>query len=494
MVRDPQDTPSDDSADVPYMSLLNLPLSSDLDRIGEQMHALARAQRSLQGLLEAVLGISSALELPTVLRRIVRTAMDLVGARYGAMGVLDDEGELLAEFIPLGLSTQELANLSGVELPRGRGLLGHLIHHPEPLRVENIADHAESAGFPPGHPPMRSLLGVAISVRGRVYGNLYLSDRQDGKPFDRHDEGVILALAGTAGVAIENARLYHQVRNSAEQFQRLLLPQLLDLQPFKSCTIYRPANAPGHLGGDWYDAVKLPDGSCVAIIGDVVGHDMRAAAAMSQTRSMLRALSFDAESPPSSSLAQLDRIMHMTGGHLVTTACVARIEPADHGWVLRWSSAGHPPPLVLLPDGDVRYLEAEPGLPLGVDATLPRPDHTFPLPANSTVILYTDGLVERHDQPLDRGLDSLAATAHRHAQAPVDQLCKALADHHPSDGHDDMAVLILRTPTTTGEAPPSDQAQRREPDQETGYGGRPRETDPLYTSGQRAHPTRPWPP
>ncbi|MFD4863374.1 PP2C family protein-serine/threonine phosphatase [Streptomyces atratus] len=450
------------------MSLLNLPLSSDLDRIGEQMHALARAQRSFQGLLEAVLGISSELELPTVLRRIVHTAMDLVGARYGAMGVLDDRGELLAEFIPLGLISQELADLSGVELPRGRGLLGHLIHHPRPLRVENIADHPQSAGFPPGHPPMRSLLGVAISVRGRVYGNLYLSDRKDGKPFDRHDEQVILALAGTAGVAIEKARLYHQVRNSAEQFQRLLLPKLPDLQPFEACAIYRPASTPGHLGGDWYDAVKLSDDSCIAVIGDVVGHDMNAAAAMSQTRSMLRALTFDGHTPPSAALAQLDRIMHMTEGQLVTTVCVARIEPADRGWTLSWSSAGHPPPLVLLPDGTVRYLNAEPGLPLGVDLTLPRPEHSFALPADSTVILYTDGLVERRDEPLDQGLDSLAATVYRHAREPVAQLCRVLADHHPSDGHDDMAAVILRTPPTSGPSPSSEGARRREADQETG--------------------------
>ncbi|MFC7466731.1 hypothetical protein ACFQVA_02355 [Actinomadura keratinilytica] len=132
------------------MSLLNLPLSSDLDRIGEQMHALAQAQLRLQGLLEAVLSITGELELPAVLRRIVRTAMDLSGARYGALGVLDEEGEFLAEFIPLGLGSQELANLSGVELPRGRGLLGHLIHHPdEPLRVAEMAAHPEYVGFPP---------------------------------------------------------------------------------------------------------------------------------------------------------------------------------------------------------------------------------------------------------------------------------------------------------------------------------------------------------
>ncbi|MFD4985137.1 PP2C family protein-serine/threonine phosphatase [Streptomyces sp. NPDC058374] len=428
------------------MSLLNLPLSSDLDRIGEQMHALAQAQLRLQGLLEAVLSITGALELPSVLRRIVRTAMDLSGARYGALGVLDEEGEFLAEFVPLGLSSQEMANLSGVELPRGRGLLGHLIHHPEPLRVAHMADHPEFVGFPPGHPPMRSLLGVAISVRDRVYGNLYLCDRADGKPFDNHDEGVILALAGTAGVAIENARLYQQARTSAEQFQRLLLPRLLDVSPFEARTIYRPAASPGHLGGDWYDAVKLPDGSCAAVIGDVVGHDLNAAAAMSQIRGMLRALSFGESTAPGSALSQLDRIMHMTAERLFTTACVARFEPSGEEWRLRWSSAGHPPPLLVLPDGTTRYLDAEPGLPLGVDTAARRPEHVRALPARSTVVFYTDGLVERRDKPLDHGLAALAATAARHAEAPLDELRDALAARQPGDGHDDMAVLILRTP------------------------------------------------
>ncbi|SDC94107.1 Serine phosphatase RsbU, regulator of sigma subunit [Streptomyces sp. AmelKG-A3] len=441
-----EDAEDGSSSQVPYMSLLNLPLSSDLDRIGEQMHALARAQRSLQGLLEAVLGISSDLELPTVLRRVVRTAMDLVGARYGALGVLDDSGEFLAEFIPLGLTSQELENLSGVELPRGRGLLGHLIRHPEPLRVADIGRHPESAGFPPGHPPMRTLLGVAISVRGRIYGNLYLSDRHDGKPFDLHDEGMIRALAGTAGVAIENARLFQQVRGSSEQFQRLLLPRLLEVAPLEACTFYRPASPPGHLGGDWYDAFKLPDGSCVAVIGDVVGHDLKAAAVMSRTRSMLRALSFDGQAAPSTALGRLDRIMLATGEHTLTTACVARIRPHEGGWEICWSNAGHPPPLVLLPGGEARYLEAEADLPLGVYPGMSRSDHTCTLPPGSTVVFFTDGLVERHDQALQRGLDSLAATARRLAGERADRLCAALADHRPSDGRDDMAVLVLRLP------------------------------------------------
>ncbi|MYR45226.1 GAF domain-containing SpoIIE family protein phosphatase [Streptomyces sp. SID5910] len=455
--RTPDDDQGDDSVDEEpeesYTSLLDLPLSSDLNRIGEQLHALARAQSTLQELLQAVVNITGELELPTVLRRIVRTAMDLVGARYGAMGVLDQDGRLLDEFIPLGLTAQELADLEGVELPRGRGLLGHLIHHPEPLRVKDISRHPESAGFPPGHPPMRTLLGVAISVRGQVYGNLYLSERKDGQPFDRHDEGVIRALAGTAGVAIENARLYQQVRNSSEQFQRLLLPRLPDLRPFAAGAAYRPANSPAAVGGDWYDAMLLPDGSCVAVIGDAVGHDLRAAADMAQIRNMLRALYFDRNAAPSASLARLDRIMNAALDEApMATALLARLEPADSAWQLCWSSAGHPPPLLLLPDGRVRYLDTEPGPPLGVAPDLPRPDHCQAVPVDSTIVLFTDGLVEVPGQPLDRGLDALAVTASRFAGRPPDELCRALVTHRPGNGHDDKAVIALRTPPLTGYA------------------------------------------
>ncbi|MET8246176.1 GAF domain-containing SpoIIE family protein phosphatase [Streptomyces sp. NPDC005202] len=426
--------------------LLSLPLDVDLERVSQQIQIVARAQGMLKGLLEAVVAISRELELSSVLRRIVTAAADLVGARYGALGVLDESGEFLSDFLTVGLTDQEKADLADVEFPRGRGVLGHLIHHPQPLRVDDIAAHPESAGFPPGHPPMSTLLGVAISVRGEIYGDLYLSERRDGQPFDAHDEALVTALASAAGVAIDNARLFEQVRSSGEQFQRLLLPRLPDLLPFGVAAEYRPATAPGHLGGDWYDALLLPDGACAAVIGDVCGHDLRAAAAMAQTRNMLRALLYDRRTPPSSVLAALDRTLHAITDIPVTTACLARIEPADHGWRLLWSTAGHPPPLLLTSDGRAEFLSADPGLPLGVDPDEPRPDHVHPLPSNANVIFFTDGLVERPGHSIAAGLDDLAAVGAAHARLPLDDLCRMLADIHGSDAHDDMAILVLRTP------------------------------------------------
>ncbi|WP_340558865.1 PP2C family protein-serine/threonine phosphatase [Streptomyces sp. GSL17-111] len=420
----------------------------ELEDIAERVRSLTRAQERFHGLLDAFLALNRELELPSLLRELLKTAQELVGARYGAMGVLDETGERLADFIPVGLSEEEERALAGVPLPHGLGLLGHLIRHPEPLRVETIAAHPESVGFPEGHPPMSRLLGVSIRVRDQVYGNLYLTDRRDGLPFDEHDEAVLVALASAAAVAIDNARLFASVRASAELFQRLLLPRLPDLAPYEARAVYRPAAAPGNrLGGDWYDAVPLPDGSCAVVIGDVVGHDVYAAAAMAQARNMLRALLYERRKPPSTVLGTLDRTLHAITDLPVTTACLARVwRDGDGERRLSWSSAGHPPPLLISPAGSAHVLSGEPGLPLGVDVAQPRPDHELAVPPGSTLVLYTDGLVERRGESLDEGLRALETAAGPLARAPLAELCAALADFRPEAGQDDTAVLALRVP------------------------------------------------
>ncbi|GHB48165.1 hypothetical protein GCM10010377_43790 [Streptomyces viridiviolaceus] len=430
----------------PHIPDLHVRLRAELGRIDEQLRAMLDAMDRLQGLLDAVVAISREVELPAVLHRIVTTAMDLVGARYGAMGVLDASGDHLERFIAVGLSEQERADLTEIGLPRGLGVLGHLIRHPGPLRLESIPAHPAYAGFPPGHPSLNTLLGVAISVRGEIYGDLYLSERRDGRPFDVHDENVVVALAGAAGIAIENVRLFEQVRVGAEQFQRLLLPTLPDLRPFSAAAIYRPAAEPRHVGGDWYDAIPLPGNVVAVVIGDVVGHDLQAAAAMASTRNMLRALLYERGSAPGAVLAQLDRTLQAITDNPVTTTMLARIEPSGPGWRLHWSTAGHVPPLLIVPGRGAEYLFAEPGLPLGVDSEQPRPDYSRVLPPDATVVFFTDGLIEDPARSIDESLDELAGLATAYAALPLQEFVQALADHHPSDGHDDMAVLALRSP------------------------------------------------
>ena len=170
-------------------------------------------QERLGRLLAANRLIVSELSLPAVLRQIVETARVLVGARYAALGVLGADDQL-EQFVHSGVDAETAAAIG--ELPHGRGVLGAVIQHPEPLRLPVIADDPRSVGFPEHHPPMRSFLGVPVRSREEVFGNLYLADRLDEEDFTEQDERLVLALAATAGIAVENARLYDESRRSQE--------------------------------------------------------------------------------------------------------------------------------------------------------------------------------------------------------------------------------------------------------------------------------------
>ena len=161
-------------------------------------------------LLDAVMAIGSEQTLADALRRITETAADLVDAKYAALGVLDESGARLAEFITVGLNEEEIRRIG--LLPEGHGLLGLLILEPRPLRLPDLHAHPDSFGFPPGHPPMTSFLGVPIRLHGVVYGNLYLTDKADGQVFTDVDQELAVGLAAAAGLAIENARLHEQAR------------------------------------------------------------------------------------------------------------------------------------------------------------------------------------------------------------------------------------------------------------------------------------------
>ena len=205
--------------------LPSLRLDDLLAELQLRLQAVLDTRDRTHALLEAVVAVGSHLELEVVLRQIVEAAVELVSARYGALGVIGEGGRLV-EFVPVGLDESEIARVH--HWPEGRGLLGELISHPQPLRLHDLTTDPRSSGFPDGHPPMRSFLGVPVRIRDEVYGNLYLTEKQGGD-FDEEDEALVLALAAAAGVAIENARLYAEARRqqqwlraSAEVTQRLL--------------------------------------------------------------------------------------------------------------------------------------------------------------------------------------------------------------------------------------------------------------------------------
>ena len=166
--------------------------------------------QKLRRLMAAVLMITADVELSELLRDLVHEARSLVGARYAALGVLDATRTALEEFLTAGLTEEEAARIG--PRPTGRGVLGLLITEPVPLRIANLADHPDRYGFPPNHPPMTTFLGVPIRVRGAVYGNLYLTDKQGGAVFTEEDEALAEAFALAAGIAIENHRLHERVR------------------------------------------------------------------------------------------------------------------------------------------------------------------------------------------------------------------------------------------------------------------------------------------
>jgi len=189
--------------------LPQLRLDDLLAELQSRLEAVLATRDRMHGLLEAVIAIGSGLELEAMLRRIVEAAVDLVDARYGALGVIGED-QRLTEFIPVGVGPDEISKIH--HWPEGRGLLGLLIKEPHSMRLADIAEHPESSGFPDGHPAMRSFLGVPVRVRDRVFGNLYLTEKRGGGEFTEDDEAVVTALGAAAGVAVENARLYEEAR------------------------------------------------------------------------------------------------------------------------------------------------------------------------------------------------------------------------------------------------------------------------------------------
>jgi len=163
--------------------------------------------------------LASELSLEAVLQRIVELAVDLTGARYGALGVLTLDGRSIQDFITVGITPEERAALG--DPPTGHGLLGALTREARPLRIPDIGADPRSVGFPPNHPPMTSLLGVRIIGRGTVFGNIYLTDKQGSEMFDEEDERILVVLATQAAIAVENARLYDETERKGRELQRL---------------------------------------------------------------------------------------------------------------------------------------------------------------------------------------------------------------------------------------------------------------------------------
>jgi len=295
-----------------------------------------------------------------------------------------------------------------------------------------------------------TLTVLPIRGRDRVLGALTLGhDRH--RPVDPADTATATEVTERAGLALDNARLYEQQRRLAEELQRSMLTAPPEPDHAQIVVRYLPAAEAARVGGDWYDAFLQPDGATTLVIGDVVGHDTAAAASMGQLRSMLRGIAVSGDASPAQLLSQLDAAMTQLQLHTYATAALARFEqsPADleRGITrMRWANAGHPPPLVIHPDGTVAELASWRGdLMLGVDHTAQRTDSVVSLDRNTTVLLYTDGLIERRDADLDDGMARLRSAAAQFAGLPLDELCDRIIEQLvETTPEDDVALVAIR--------------------------------------------------
>lgn len=301
-----------------------------------------------------------------------------------------------------------------------------------------------------------SAVVVPLRGRGRTAGLLTVFRSAGHAPFVREDLDTLDDVAGRAGLALDNARAYAEQRDLAEALQRTLMTAPPEPDHLQVVVRYEPAAEAAQVGGDWYDAFQQGDGSTTIVIGDVVGHDTAAAAAMGQVRTLLRGIAVTTGDGPADVLRRVDEAMSTLQLDTTATALVARLEPAGTAGTshrMRWSNAGHPPPLLVLPaagdrPAEVRVLWPDASdLLLGLHPGTERHESQVLLPDGATVLLYTDGLVERRGQPLDEGIGALTTVLGELVAAglDLDALCDELLRRlQPARPEDDVALVAVR--------------------------------------------------
>jgi PAS domain S-box-containing protein len=345
--------------------------------------------------------------------------------------------------------------------------LAQAIREMTPILMETTATEAVAAVLEPG--PAQDLLRrlapfsaavVPLRARGRTVGVVSAFRGIHRARFTTDDMALLEDIGARAALALDNARLYESQRDVAEALQRSMLTAPPRREGLQVVTRYTPAGEVARIGGDWYDAFlqgsptgETPD--VVVVVGDVVGHDVEAAAAMGQVRGLLRGIAVHSGDAPAAILSGLDTVMDSLQLQTTATAVVARFEQvhttggAPGRVLLRWSHAGHPPALLVAPDGTVTRL-ADAGandLLLGFDPATDRHEGTVSLEPGTTLVLYTDGLVERRDRDIDDGIEALERLLAEVSPttSDLDHLCDRLLGSMASDEQeDDVALLVVR--------------------------------------------------
>ncbi|MGY9066194.1 PP2C family protein-serine/threonine phosphatase [Streptomyces sp. CAS3] len=382
------------------------------------------SRRLLTFLADASASLNASLDHEDILRRLPKLLVPEY-ARHVDVWLVDDERTPPAERAAAAVTAARTGRPQHAA-PRPGGLPG----------VDDLPASVLS--------PDRPLLCLPLGAR-TVQGVLTLS--APGERFAPDTAVMLLELARRAGIALDNARQYEQHRDVAEALQRAQLTELPDTPGLALAARYLPATHGLNIGGDWYDAFPGPDGSVLAVIGDVTGHGLRAAVIMGQLRTALRAYAVEGNGP-ARILTLLHRMLRHQQPELYATCAIARFTPGEPGVV--WAAAGHPPALVRGPGGGVRVLDAKPGIMLGVPVPHEYEEHHEELPAGATLALYTDGLVERRSAGIDAGIERLADALGTLGAAELEQL-DAAADAllkpmlRDSEHDDDICLLLCRT-------------------------------------------------
>jgi PAS domain S-box-containing protein len=304
---------------------------------------------------------------------------------------------------------------------------------------------------------VRSVVAVPLRARSRVLGSLVLCLTGDDRAYDESDLELATDIGRRAGLAVDNARLYSKEHDVAVALQRSMLPALPEVPGLEMAAHYFAGSERADVGGDWYDVLPLPDGSVGVAIGDVMGHDLTAAAAMGQLRSVLRSYAWEGHRP-ADVLDRLDRLVQGLGMAQLATCVYGRLEPVEGGALLYYANAGHLPPVVQGRTGDVQVLDGGKSVLIGAPARrggavgTGRTEASAYLPRGSTLLLYTDGLVEDRNTDVDAGVARLCSLVSRHDPAlGVAALCDRLLDELLTGTRtDDAAVVAVRISAAWG--------------------------------------------
>ncbi|GAA1919216.1 hypothetical protein GCM10009716_30000 [Streptomyces sodiiphilus] len=360
--------------------------------------------------------------------------------------VFDRVASAVRPGLPPGLPT------AGEERMPPESVFAQVFRERRPAHAKIVPEEIPESLAPPSTVPWLKAAGahsaavLPVLVDGAVAAIVTAVVAGDRPPISSDDIVLMREL-------VEHAPLAHAVRLHRTQRVSLALQHSLLTDPprvpgLEIVARYLPSPAAPEVGGDWYDSFVLPNGVTTLIIGDVAGHDLGAAVTMSKLRNMLRGLAADRQEPPGDILRRLDKATQTLDPEEATATCILGLVEGRPGedWRLRYSVAGHPPPLLVTEDGRTRYLEDAMDVLLGLARPDQRPSTVEPLPPGSTVLLFTDGLVEHPGEHLDRGLSRLSRQASALATAPLAAFCDTLLAESDVTGRDDIAVIAARVP------------------------------------------------